>query len=225
MKGILYGVGVGPGDERLLTLMAVDTLRNADMIVVPDTGGEKTALKIVSNYIKDKEILYCEMPMTRDEDRLRISHNKAAEIICSELDKGLQLAFITLGDPTVYSTYMYIHRRVLEKGYDAKIINGIPSFCAAAAKLNISLCDKEEALHIIPSSYDNLEKLLELDGNKVLMKSGKSILDVKEKLKSKNLINQAKMVECCYMENEKIYENLEELTENSSYFSIIIVKE
>lgn len=225
MRGMLYGVGVGPGDERLLTLLAVDTLKNADKIVVPDTGGEKTALKIVENFIKGKEILYCDLPMTRNEEILRESHRKAADLICEELEKGLNLAFITLGDPTIYSTYMYIHRIVLDMGYQAGIINGIPSFCAAAAKLNISLCDKNEMLHIIPSSYGDLDQTLELPGNKVLMKSGKSIPEVIEKLKEKNLLEQSKMVECCFMENEKIYEKMEEVTGNSSYFSIIIVKE
>ncbi len=225
MRGKLYGVGVGPGDEKLLTILAVETLRSADKIVVPDTGGEKTALKIVQNYIQDKEILYCEMPMTRDEKILQESRQKAVDQICSELAKGNNLAFITLGDPTIYSTYMYLHRLVLEKDYQASIVNGIPSFCAAAARLNISLCDKDEILSIIPSSYENLDKSLEYEGNKVLMKSGKSIMEVKEKLRSKNLLEQSKMVECCFMENEKIYENLEEVTENSSYFSVIIVKE
>ena len=224
MNGKLYGVGVGPGDKRLLTLLAVETLNEVDKIVVPVTGGEKTALKIVKDYITDKEILYVEMPMTKDEKVLHISHKKAAELICNELGKGLNLAFITLCDPTVYSTYIYIHRIVLEKGYQAEIINGVTSFCAAAARLNISLCDKSEVLHIIPSSYDNLEQSLELRGNKVLMKNGKSILEVKEKLKQKNLIAHSKMVECCYMKNEKIYENIKDVNENSSYFSIIIVK-
>jgi precorrin-2 C20-methyltransferase len=225
MRGKLYGVGVGPGDEKLLTILAVETLRSADKIVVPDTGGEKTALKIVQNYIQDKEILYCEMPMTRDEKILQESRQRAADQICGELEKGNNLAFITLGDPTIYSTYMYLHRLILEKGYQAGIVNGIPSFCAAAARLNISLCDKDEILSIIPSSYENLDKSLEYEGNKVLMKSGKSIMEVKEKLRNKHLLEQSKMVECCFMENEKIYENLEEVTENSSYFSVIIVKE
>ncbi len=224
MIGKLYGVGVGPGDEKLLTLLAVETLKTADMIVIPNTGGERTALKIVSKYIEEKELLFCDLPMTRDEAILRDSHQKAAGEICRELDQGKKLAFITLGDPTIYSTYMYLHRIVLEKGYPVEIINGIPSFCAAAAKLNISLCDKNEILNIIPSSYDNLEHSLNMEGNKVLMKSGKSILEVKEMLKEKDLIKQSKMVECCFMENEKIYENLEDLKENSSYFSVIIVK-
>ncbi len=224
MRGTLYGVGVGPGDEKLLTLLAVETLEKADKIVVPDTGGERTALKIVSRFIKEKELLYCNLPMTKDEAVLKEKHKEAAELICTELDQGHNLAFITLGDPTIYSTYMYIHRIVIEKGYEASIINGIPSFCAAAARLNISLCDRSEALHIIPSSYDKLEELLKLDGNKVLMKSGKSIPEVIGKLKQMKLLQQSKMVECCFMENEKIYEKLEEVDNDSSYFSVIIVK-
>ena len=224
MRGTLYGVGVGPGDEKLLTLLAVETLEKADKIIVPDTGGERTAQKIVSRCIKEKELLYCNLPMTRDEAVLKEKHKEAAELICKELDQGHNLAFITLGDPTIYSTYMYIHRIVIAKGYEASIINGIPSFCAAAARLNISLCDRSEALHIIPSSYDKLEELLKLDGNKVLMKSGKSIPEVIGKLKQMKLLQQSKMVECCYMENEKIYEKLEEVEKDSSYFSVIIVK-
>lgn len=224
MKGILYGVGVGPGDKKLLTVLAVETLKNADMIVVPDTGGEKTALSIVDEYIAGKKLMYCSMPMTRDAVYLQESHKKSAQMICAELDKGLNLAFITLGDPTIYSTYMYVHRLVIEKGYSAEIINGIPSFCAAAAKLNISLCDGKDTLHIIPASYEGVDELLALAGNKVLMKSGKSILRIREKLRKHNLLNNSRMVECCFMENEKIYNDLCGLNENSSYFSIIVVK-
>lgn len=224
MNGTLYGVGVGPGDKKLLTLLAVETLQNADKIIVPDTGGEKTALKIVEDYIKDKEKILCHMPMTRDEEKLEIAHKQATDLICEQLDQGYDLAFITLGDPTVYSTYMYIHRLVLERGYTVEIINGIPSFCAVAGKLNISLCDRNEALHIIPASYENTEKMLDLDGNKVLMKSGKQLYSVLQTLSEKNMLENAQMVECCYMENEKIYKDLNEVSD-SSYFSVIIVKE
>lgn len=224
MKGILYGVGVGPGDKKLLTLQAVETLKNADLIAVPDTGGEKTALKIIEEYIAEKELIYCSLPMTRDAELLRQSHEKCADDICALLDKGLNIAFITLGDPTVYSTYMYIHRIVAKKGYQTEIVNGIPSFCAAAGRLGISLCDGKEALHIIPASYEGNDGLLRLKGNKVLMKSGKSIFKIKEKLAQHRLLANAKMVECCYMENEKIYDSLQDMDEESSYFSVIIVK-
>lgn len=224
MSGILYGVGVGPGDKKFLTLDAVEKLKNADIIAVPDTGGEKTAMNIVSEFIQGKEILYCNMPMTRDEVKLKEGHESSADSIIHKLDEGLNVAFITLGDPTVYSTYMYVHRIVVARGYKAEIISGIPSFCAAAASLNISLCDKSEPLHIIPASYEGTEELLNIKGNKVLMKSGKSLSKVKDTLKNMGYGSSCKMVECCSMKNEKTYESLNDIPEESSYFSIIIVK-
>jgi precorrin-2/cobalt-factor-2 C20-methyltransferase len=224
MKGILYGVGVGPGDEKMLTLRAVETLECADVIVVPDSGGEKTALRIAQRYIGGKEIIYCPMPMTRDESVLEENHRRAADVICAQLDKGLNLAFITLGDPTVYSTYMYVHRLVRERGYTARIVSGVPSFCAAAARLELSLCDRGQALHIVPSSYDHLEELLSLEGTKVLMKSGKNFPAVRESLRKHGLIGQSKMAERCSMEDEQLYENLDDVKDSNSYFSIIIVK-
>ncbi|TYQ12736.1 UNVERIFIED_CONTAM: precorrin-2/cobalt-factor-2 C20-methyltransferase [Acetivibrio alkalicellulosi] len=224
MKGNLFGVGVGPGDKKLLTILAVETLKNAGKIVVPDTGGENVSLNIVKEYVEDKEKIYCKMPMTREKKLLQESHKLCADIICRELDKGLDLAFITLGDPTIYSTYMYVHKLVRDRGYNAQIVNGIPSFCGAAAKLNISLCDNGETLHIIPASYEGIDDYLKIKGNKVLMKSGKSIFKVKEKLEKLNILDRAKMVECCFMENERIYESLSEFEKESSYFSTIIVK-
>lgn len=224
MKGILYGVGVGPGDKRFLTLAAVDTLKQVDIIAVPDTGGEKTAMNIVAEFIEGKEILYCDMPMTRDEGRLKAGHNSSADAIIKKLDAGLNIAFITLGDPCIYSTYMYVHRIVLARGYKAEIISGVPSFCVAAATLNISLCDGADSLHIIPASYEGADELLKLKGNKVLMKSGKSLGKVKKTLKELGYENSSKMVECCSMANEKTYESLSEVPDESSYFSIIIVE-
>lgn len=82
MSGILYGVGVGPGDKKLLTLLAVETLQQVDKIIVPDMGGEKSALKIVADYIEGKEKVFCHLPMTRDEGILAEAHEKACDIIC-----------------------------------------------------------------------------------------------------------------------------------------------
>jgi precorrin-2/cobalt-factor-2 C20-methyltransferase len=225
MSGILYGVGVGPGNPKLLTLQAVEVLQKVDVIAVPNTDGEKTAMKVVRDYIKEKKIIYCPMPMIRDLDLLEQSHQKSCELLERELINGKDIAFITLGDPTIYSTYMYIHRIITEKGYTTKIISGITSFCAAAAALNTSLCDRGESLHIIPSSYPNTEKLLKLDGSKVLMKSGKKIGVVMEALKRTDLYKSSQMVECCSMETEKIYRSLDESSDDASYFSIIIVKD
>ena len=88
------------------------------------------------------------------------------------LDAGKDAAFLTLGDPTVYATSMYIHQRIAGMGYRTSIVSGVPSFCAAAAKLGVSLGEKQEQIHIIPASYD-VEAAMQLPGTKILMKAGK----------------------------------------------------
>ena len=109
-KGILYGVGVGPGDPELLTKKAERILREADIVAVPDKGsGEKTALNIVRDVVADKQLLPCPTPMVRDKALLDRCYEKITDDLCALMDQGKTVAFITLGDPTVYSTYMYVH--------------------------------------------------------------------------------------------------------------------
>jgi precorrin-2/cobalt-factor-2 C20-methyltransferase len=227
LKGSLYGVGVGPGDPELLTLKAVKIINNSKVIAVPDSGGEtSTALEIASAAadLAGKELLRLRMPMTKDARALSACHDAAAREVILKLDNGNDVAFLTLGDPTVYSTYMYIHRRVEEAGYETHITAGVPSFCAAAARLNASLCEGPQALHIIPAAYDD-ESWPMLTGTKVLMKPGKEFAAVREQLKKHGLLDKAVMVERCGMEGERVYKNLSDTNEIGSYYSIIIVKE
>ena len=152
--GKLYGVGVGPGDPELLTLKAVRVLREADVVLVPDSvKADKTALHIASAYLQNKTVETVTTPMVRDKAVVDAAYTAAAGRICALLDQGKQVAFLTLGDPTVYSTYMYIHEKVLARGYDVEVVPGVPSFCAAAARLNLSLCQGSEPLLIIPASH------------------------------------------------------------------------
>lgn len=225
-KGILYGVGVGPGDPELITMKAVRILREADFIAVPATGtSQQTALRIVQQWTQDKALIECHTPMVRDRKKLSENYDALAAMLISYLDQGKKIAFITLGDPTIYSTYLYIHQRVLAQGYPAQLIPGVPSFCAVAATLNIPLCEGSEMLHIIPSSHESTDEGLALSGNKVLMKAGKAITEVRDKLAASGQLQNAAMVECCGMENEKIYHSLQDLGEEASYFSVIVVKE
>ncbi|MEG0157145.1 MAG: precorrin-2 C(20)-methyltransferase [Anaerovoracaceae bacterium] len=224
----LYGIGVGPGDPELMTLKAVRIIEESDLIVVPASGKEvNAAYTIASGAVKalaDKPLMEVDMPMIRDKEALAASHQLAAEKIMAQLDQGKTIAFLTLGDPSVYSTYTYVHDLVRAKGYPAQIIPGIPSFCAVAARLNEGLTKAHQALHIIPASYKDLEESLELKGTKVLMKSGKSIGKIKNLLMEREDLS-VKMVERCGMDGEKVYSSVEEIDEAAGYFSIVVVKE
>lgn len=185
MNGTLYGVGVGPGDPRLMTYLAVDTIKCCPVLAVPADGkGKAVAYRIASGIVKNldqKECLDLATPMTKDRAVLDAAYQTAADRIIEKLEQGLDVACLTLGDPTIYSTYIYIHRLVKARGYDAKIINGIPSFCAVSARLEDSLADRSEQIHIIPSTY-GVEDALNLSGTKVLMKAASKMPLVKEAL-------------------------------------------
>jgi precorrin-2/cobalt-factor-2 C20-methyltransferase len=229
LTGTLYGVGIGPGDPELLTLKAVRIIRESSVIAVPKSwDGERVALGIARQAVPEietKQLLELAMPMTKDEAVLRSSHQMAADIVIGYLRQGTDVAFLTLGDPSVYSTYIYVHRLVRAAGYAAEIIPGVPSFCAVSAKLGDALVETSEPLHVIPGSYGKLRESLSLRGTKVLMKSGKAFQQVRTELQSMGCLDKAKMVANCGMKNEMIYDSLADADASACYFSVIVVKD
>ncbi|MFR5602176.1 MAG: precorrin-2 C(20)-methyltransferase [Lachnospiraceae bacterium] len=226
MAGKLYGIGVGPGDPELMTLKAVKVIRQCDGIAVPGEDYEtsvayKIALEAVPE-LKKKEIQAIRMPMTKEKDVLEQSYREGAARLKVWLDQGKTVGFLTLGDVTIYSTYLYLHRLIRQAGYDTELVSGIPSFCAAAARMEMGLVEGAQELHIIPASYQ-IEESLSLEGTKVFMKSGKQIGRVKEQLKAAGM--EAVMVERCGMEGEKLYHSLDEISDQAGYYSLIIAKE
>ncbi|MCD7928099.1 MAG: precorrin-2 C(20)-methyltransferase [Oscillospiraceae bacterium] len=225
-KGALYGIGVGPGDPELLTVKAVRLLQAADVIAAPDSGGEsRTALNIVKGYIVGKPVLLCPTPMTRDRETLGRVWEDNAEQICALLEQGKQVAFITLGDPTVYSTYFYLHRRVLARGYGVEIVPGVPSFCAAAAKLGVPLCEGDQRLLVVPASYGDLTDSLDVDANKVLMKAGRQLGTLKETLQQRGELENASLVVNCGLPGEQIWPSFAQAEGNAGYFSLVLLRQ
>ena len=223
-KGIFYCVGVGPGDPELMTFLAARIIRECPVAALPKSGsGENAAGKIAEELLRDKELLLCDMPMTRDRAALDAAHAEAARQVARKLDEGRSVAFLTLGDPSIYATPMYLHHILKAQGYETRMIPGVPSFCAVAAALDTSLCEQAERLQIIPASYPDSGEALKEPGNKVLMKSGRSMGRVRAQIDRERF--DAMAVECCGMEGERIHRNLDTLEETASYFSVVVVKE
>ena len=228
MKCKLYCVGIGPGDPELLTLKAVRLLNECDVIAMPKGDTDTMTAKDIIRQVVDigkKEQLYIYMPMTKDKAMMDKAHEEAKDAVTELLDAGKNVVFITLGCPTVYATCIYVHKLVLAAGYESELVAGVTSFCAVAAKLNVSLCERAEPLIILPGSYKESIRFLDGPGNKVLMKSASEIKKVRDELEERGLLNNAAMVERCGLPGEKVYRNLKDIDEKSSYFSIILVKE
>ncbi len=224
MKGILYGVGVGPGDPELITMKAVRLIRACDVIAVPHKEKERCfALRIASAAVPEieaKPILEIDMPMTRDRDLRERAYAEGASLLIRELDAGKTVVFLTLGDPMVYSTYGYLHARVCAKGYDAQLVPGVTSFCAASAALGETLCADREALHILPGGA-SAEEALHLSGTKVFMKGELSAL--KAAIAKRDLCVRA--VENCGTPQQTVYADASALPDDASYYTVLIAKE
>lgn len=224
MLGILYGVGVGPGDAELMTLKAVRIIRENSFIALPGSDPrETTAYKIAVQAVPEisqKTILPIEMSMTKDKDELKRNHVAGANCIERYLKDGKNVVFLCLGDPSIYSTYTYIAQIVKEHGYETQMISGIPSFCAAAAKSNVSLTKWNEPLEIIPVTH-NLSECRD-DVNYIYMKAGKSLASLKSVLADSD--KDVFCIENCGMENERVYHGIKEIPDEAGYYTLVIAK-
>lgn len=226
MKGRLYGVGVGPGDPELLTVKALRRIREADVIAIPgarkeDTTAYQIAIQAIPE-VEEKPVLEIPWPMTKDAERLQQVYASGADRITEQLDAGRNVVFLTLGDPCIYSTYLYVHRLVSERGYETALVNGIPSFCAVAARLNVGLVEHQQALHVIPT-LEHIEADRRLPGTKVFMKSGKMLAQQKTSFLESE--ERFYLVENCGMTTERILMDPTEIWEDAGYFTTILLKE
>lgn len=225
MKGMLYGVGVGPGDPELLTLKAVRLIRVNNVIAVPGEDARQTvAYKIAVQAVpelENKKLVPVYMPMTHDKEEMEKNHRKGALVLESFLEKGENVIFLTLGDPTIYSTFTYLQKIVEKDGFQTGLVSGITSFCAAAARMNIPLTEWSEQLHIYPATH-GFEEKPEREGTYVLMKAGKKLDQIRKSFEDTKY--KVRMIENCGMENERIYEDLDEIPDNAGYYSLIIAR-
>lgn len=230
MSGIFYGVGVGPGDSELITVKGVKILQEADIIIAPQTKkeGPSTALNIVRPYLDAKaQVVKLVFPMVDIPEELNESWRLNKEKIDTYLQEGKKVAFITLGDPMLYSTYIYVQRLIKDSGYQVVTVPGITSFSLMAGRLGEALAENDETLVIVPATAgeETLAKALSFADNVVLMKVSRNFRGLVNRLKEQDLLKGAFMVSHCGWENERIYTNLEELAEDTvSYFSTILVK-
>jgi len=175
MKGKLYGIGIGPGDPELLTLKAVRILGSVDVIAVPESRTEKGsfALKIVSRYLKDNaEKVTLTFPMIKDEKKKLEYRAQNAKKIMEFIDKRKDVAFLTIGDPMLYSTYIYLFENLKDAGIEIETVPGISAFSAIASAINLPLAKQNQNLAVVSMSTDtDINALLDKFDNLIIMKA------------------------------------------------------
>ena len=178
----LTGIGVGPGDPDLLTVKAVKAIQDADMIMCPASAEDRPsiALSVVESLIdksKNQEIVKLIFPMTKDKAVLEAHWKENSKIMAEKFLSGKNVVYLTVGDPYLYSTWIYMHREISKKHPEMKItvIPGIVSMFTFASKVGISIAEGAEKVSIIPSCYD-LSSVKEIAKNSevlVFLKDGR----------------------------------------------------
>ena len=227
--GTFYGVSVGPGDPELMTLKAIRCLEQCPVIAAPRTsGGGMLALDIARGAVDltGKTILPLQFAMSRDPGVLRASHAEAARAVRQHLDAGQDVAMLNLGDVSIYATFGYLQEILETEGYAAVMIPGVPSFCAAAARLGQPLTDgMEQPLTIAPGRC--AAQVLTAPGAKVLMKSGRQLPGTLAALADEGLLEHSAMVCSCGLPGEEVWPDLStyDPARPAGYFATILVKE
>ena len=231
--GILYGIGVGPGDPELITVKGANLLKNCKHLFVPKAKikSESVAYSIIGRYVNgDTQIHELVFPMVTDKDELKKRWLESAGKIAEVLKTGSDACFVTLGDSLLYSTYIYLMRALQEVLPEAGIftVPGVTAFSTVAALTNFPVGEAKESVTIVPSA-DDLEPIreaLKTKGTVVLMKIGKRLKPILELLEEEGVIEDAVFVAYAGIKGERIETDLRKLKGDSDkigYLSTILI--
>jgi precorrin-2/cobalt-factor-2 C20-methyltransferase len=235
----LIGIGVGPGDVDLLTVKAVRAIQNADIIMCPASNENRPsiAFTVVSPIIdqsKNQEIVKLIFPMTKDKDVLEATWKKNAKIMAETVLTGKNVVYLTVGDPFLYSTWIYMHKDLKENypEMDISVIPGIVSMFTFASKVGVSIAEGAEKVAIIPSCYDlsSVKEIAKHSESMIFLKDGRYFDQVIKILKESGFPNDSIFAigQDLGTENEIIRKmTLGEVNDSSlttKYFSILVVK-
>lgn len=240
MVGKFIGIGVGPGDPELITVKAAKALATADVVCVPKSHAKKPSMalgmirQIMKDRLKPAEILELVFPMTKEQLNTKKLWVKNAQVVASRVNDGKVLAFITLGDPMLYSTFLYLYQTVRESHpeVELEIIPGVTSVTAAAAAAMLPLALRDESVSIIPSDLDPLliEETARYADNIVFMKCAYRIKELLPILAKAGFSEDStiSLVKRCTLPEEKVLVgklcDVPNWDVVEDYFSVAIVK-
>ena len=235
----LIGIGVGPGDVDLLTVKAVKAIHNADIIMCPASKEDRPsiALGVVSSIIdksKNQEIVKLIFPMTKDKDILEATWKKNSKIMAETVLTGKNVVYLTVGDPFLYSTWIYMYKDLTENypDMDISVIPGIVSMFTFASKVGVSIAEGAEKVAIIPSCYDlsSVKEIAKNSESMIFLKDGRYFDQVIDVLKESGFPDDSIFAigQDLGTENEIIRKmtlgEVNDDTLTTKYFSILVVK-
>lgn len=234
--GTFFAVSVGCGSADMLTIQALEVLKACSVICFPETSdGHHIAFDAVSAAldVSAKELLFCPMPMTHDSEKLSRAYSAACEQCAARLRAGTDVAFVALGDVSLYATAAHVASHLAPLGFPVRYIAGVTSITAAACACALELAGKESPVTIIPADAyiknGKLVQALRAEGTKVFMKAGKSLPKLLSAISAAGLLDCSYLVQNVSLDTERRYCGNELLQLPAAalecYLSIVIVLE
>lgn len=212
----IFGIGTGPGDPELLTLKAVRIMGECDVIFAPNNKGTNMALDTAREFIKNKKVILIDFPMgqvTRED------YIKAARLIEEAIPMDGNGAFLTIGDPMIYSTFIYLMEELNPYIIESEIVSGLPSFVASAAASKIPLTVKGDNFYLC----DDLdEELMKYADSLAILKTFKEKENLLDSLENNKF--DYKYIRKVSLDEEAILENRQEILEDKNYISLILAR-
>jgi len=231
-NGILWGVGVGPGDPELMTLKAVRVMNGADTVFAAanERNDGSLALEIARPHLRgNANVVSLPFPHTFDSVDGRAPHRDAAKTVLKALEDGKSAAFLTLGDPMTYSTFSYVMEAVKAENPDqeVRVVPGVTSFAAAAAAALLPLAEGDETLAIVGASRSTskLKLALKLADSLVVMKPYRNARMVCDLADEAGLGEDLLLCAECSRPTEQVVRGTKKALENlGRYMSLFLIR-
>lgn len=228
MSGILYGLGVGPGDPDLITLKAYGILQRVPVIAYPAPDeGDSLARAIAARHLPGNQTeIVIRTPMVPGAFPAHDVYDKYAIEIAAHLDEGRDVAVLCEGDPFLYGSFMYVFARLVD-GHPVQVVPGVSSIVACAAAAGAPLVSRNQVLSVVPATLDadDLERRIASSAATAIMKLGRHASKVREVLSRLGRTDDAWYVEHASMENERVLPLAEFTDDRAPYFSMILVRQ
>lgn len=228
-SGVLHGIGIGPGDPRLVTLKAWELLSRAPVIAypAPETGPSLTR-EIVAPHLEARQSAFIEiplrMPICKERFPARAAYDQAEALLSAELRAGKDVAVLCEGDPFLYGSFMYLFARMTRK-FPVEIVPGVSSIHACAAAIETPLAARDDRVSIVPAGLpdERIMESIQATETCVLVKVGRHIARLRRLLAAASLLERAHYIEYAAMERQRLLPLREYERDAAPYFSVIVV--
>ena len=233
--GVLYGVGLGPGDPELVTVKAARLIGAADVVAYHSARhGRSIARSIAAPYLRgdqiEEQLVYPVTTETTDhpggyQAAIEEFYEQAAARLMAHLAQGRDVALLAEGDPLFYSSYMHMHKRIGSR-FRTEVVPGITSVSAASAALGMPLVEGDDVLTVLPGTLGRAELTRRLSGAgaAAIMKISRSYADVRDALKESGRLPQAYYIERASAGADQLIEPAGDVDPAAvPYMSIVIV--